>query len=121
MATAQLKKFSTPSIKSSNYVDLDKLAIAVATAETGNCTKGYGVQYGNCFGIKNGGIAPCKRTGRNRMCIYNNTKESFTAFKAIWSKGYKGEFPTIRHAEVWTGKDRASTWLATVQKTYNKL
>lgn len=29
--------------------DLDKLAKAVAMAETGNCTKGYGKTYSNCF------------------------------------------------------------------------
>ena len=29
--------------------DLDRLARAVAMAETGNCTKGYGKTYSNCF------------------------------------------------------------------------
>lgn len=122
MATAQqFKKYFPPLIKSSNFADLDKLAIAVATAETGNCKQGYGKRYNNCFGIKNGSIAPCKRMGINRMCIYNNTKESFEAFKKIWAKGYKGEFPTLAHANAWTGKDRANTWLATATNVYNNL
>jgi hypothetical protein len=29
--------------------DLDRLARAVAMAETNNCTKGYGKTYNNCF------------------------------------------------------------------------
>lgn len=29
--------------------DINKLAKAVAIAETGNCTKGYGKEYNNCF------------------------------------------------------------------------
>lgn len=40
-------------VKIDTSYDLDKLAKAVAIAETGNCTKGYGKEYNNCFGIKN--------------------------------------------------------------------
>jgi len=40
-------------VKIDTSYDLDKLAKAVAIAETGNCTKGYGKEYFNCFGIRN--------------------------------------------------------------------
>ena len=88
-------------------------------AETGNCTKGYGVEYWNCFGLKNGSIAPCKEIGRNKMCIYANPNESYEAFKQVWTKGYSGEFPSYKAAQVWTGNDRPDTWLTNVKYYYN--
>ena len=36
-------------VKIDTSFDLDRLARAVAIAETGNCTKGYGKTYNNCF------------------------------------------------------------------------
>lgn len=36
-------------VKIDNSFDLDRLARAVAMAETNNCTKGYGKTYNNCF------------------------------------------------------------------------
>lgn len=98
-------------------LDLDKLAHAVSMAETAGCTAGYGVEYNNCFGIKNGNTAPCKRIGRNRMCIYESKEESFVAFKKIWSTWYK-EFPDRALASKWTGADRVDTWLRSVQQYY---
>jgi hypothetical protein len=100
-------------------VDMDKLAYAIAMAETHNCTKGYGKSYNNCFGIKNGNTAPCKKVGKNRMCIYDTPEESYVAFKIIWSKWYKG-FPTYKQAALWTGNDRPDNWLKNVKFHYNK-
>lgn len=99
--------------------DIEKLAYAVAMAETANCTKGYGSMYNNCFGIKNGNTAPCDRIGQNRMCIYNSPSESYEAFKIIWSKWYK-TFPDYALANKWTGADRVDTWLKHVSHYYNK-
>lgn len=48
-------------VKIDTSFDLDRLARAVAIAETGNCTKGYGKTYNNCFGIKSGRTAPCPK------------------------------------------------------------
>lgn len=36
-------------VKIDTTIDLDRLARAVAMAETNNCTKGYGKTYNNCF------------------------------------------------------------------------
>ena len=68
--------------------DLDRLARAVAMAETNNCTKGYGKEYSNCFGIRNGNTAPCPKIGRNKMCIYEKPEDSYIAFKKIWQRWY---------------------------------
>jgi hypothetical protein len=103
----------------SNSVDLDKLAYAVAMAETKDCTTGIGPKYLNCFGIKSGGTAPCSAIGRSRFCIYNSKEESYEAFKIIWTKVYGGGYPTRAQAERWTGKDRVDNWLRIVNQYYN--
>ena len=100
-------------------VDLDKLAYAVAKHETASCTKGYGAEYNNCIGLKNGSIAPCERIGRNRMCIYNTPEESLEAFKKVWLEGYGGKLPNLRIAQVYSGNDRAETWLKNVLNFYH--
>lgn len=99
-------------------LDMDKLAHAISMAETSGCTKGYGVEYNNCFGIKNGSIAPCERIGRNNMCIYDHTDQSFDAFKKIWELGYGGKYPTSKMAAAWTGNDRPDDWLNNVHQYY---
>lgn len=100
--------------------DLDKLARAVAMAETGNCTKWYGKTYNNCFGIKSGRTAPCPKVGRNRMCIYEKPEDSYIAFKKIWSKWYAWK-PNLKMAQRWTWHDNAVRWLYNVNHHYNKL
>lgn len=100
--------------------DLDKLAKAVAMAETGNCTKGYGKTYSNCFWIKSGKTAPCPKVGKNKMCIYEKPEDSYEAFKVIWAKWYKWH-PNLVSAQRWTGHDNAVRWLSHVNLHYNKL
>lgn len=94
---------------------LDKLAYAVAVAETSNCTKGYGVTHKNCHGIKKGNTYPCTTKKGSRMCNFASTDESFKAFKIIWEKWYKNPVPTMANANTWTGRDRAKTWLKHVK------
>lgn len=105
-------------IKASDF-DINKLAYAVAMSETNNCTKWYGKIYNNCFWIKNWNTAPCKKIGRNRMCIYDNPEESYEAFVIIWEKWYK-TLPTLRQAGIWTGVDHAKTWRKNVLYYYYK-
>lgn len=100
--------------------DIDKLAKAVAMHETADCTTGIGPEYNNCFGIKNGGTAPCPQIGRSNFCIYQDPQESYEAFKKIWSTWY-GELPTYEMADKWSGKDRAAAWQANVLHFYNTL
>ena len=102
------------------WVDIDKLAYAVAMAETWNCTKWIWPKYNNCFWIKNWSIAPCKKrttSGNIGMCIYNTQAESYEAFKKIWLQWYGDRFPTYQDAVRWTGNDKPDNWLYIV-KTY---
>jgi hypothetical protein len=103
-------------------VDLDKLSLAVGRHETNNCQLGYGKEYNNCTGVKNGSIAPCPQIGRNRMCIYDKPEDSYEAFKLIWGspRGYKGMYPNLRAAEVYSGHDRARAWLNSVLTYMNE-
>lgn len=98
--------------------DLDKLAYAVAMAETGDCRLGYGKTHSNCFGIKKGRTVPCKTQGFRKMCVFASKEESYAAFKKIWSTHYK-TFPTRRLAAIWTGNDNPTSWLRNVTKFYN--
>lgn len=98
--------------------DLDKIAYAIAMAETKNCTLGYGKMYNNCFGIKNGGTAPCEKIGRNNMCIYKSPADSYKSFKKIWVNVYGGGLPTTRMAAKWTGNDNPITWKKNVEYHY---
>lgn len=87
-------------------------------AETGNCSEGYGAMYNNCFGIKNGSIAPCPEIGHNNMCIYESTDQAYEAFKKIWVEGYGGVYPTDYMASRWTGNDRPVDWKENVAYYY---
>jgi len=94
-------------------LDLDKLAYAVAQAETGDCTKGAGVSKNNCFGIMEWS------TGTRQLKAYNTKAESYEDFKRIWEKSYK-IYPTTAEAKKWTGNDSPETWLFNVNYYYNK-
>lgn len=99
--------------------DIDKLATAISIAETGGCTKGTGITCNNCFGLKNGSIAPCKNRTKNNTCIYETKEESFDAFKKIWVEGYGGKFPTYTMALRYTNNHKtAGAWLDTVRSNY---
>lgn len=106
-------------VKIDTSYDINKLAKAVAIAETGNCTKWYGKSYNNCFWIKHWNTAPCPKIGRSRMCIYEKPEDSYEAFKIIWSKWYKWP-PNLRTARRWTGNDNATRWLSHVNLHYYK-
>lgn len=100
--------------------DLDKYAKAVARHETASCTKWYWKEYNNCFWMKNWRIAPCKKIGRNRMCIYETQEESYEAFKKVWKEWYWNKFPSYRAVQIYSGNDRANIWLANVTKFYEE-
>lgn len=104
--------------KVSPSFDIDKFARAVAQHETWNCSKWTGIKYNNCFGIKNWSIAPCEKISSSWFCIYENTQDSFEAFKKIRSTAY-GELPTLAMAERWTWNDRAEIWRKNVLNFYN--
>lgn len=101
-------------------VDYYKLAKAVGMHETAGCTKGYGKEYNNCIGLKNGNTAPCPKIGRNNMCIYDDPEESYQAFIVVWKRWYGG-LPTLAKAQRYSGSDRAHNWLNNVLHFYNTL
>ena len=98
-------------------LDLDKLAYAVSMAETSWFTKWYWVTHNNGQWIKHWNTVPCPWVPKLKMCKFNSQEESNEAFKKIWGTHYK-RFPDIRLAEIWTGKDRAETWLNAVKQYY---
>lgn len=115
-----VKEVKAPVEPKIDSYDIDRLARAVAMAETGNCTKWYGKTYNNCFGIKSGRTAPCPKIGKSKMCIYEKPEDSYKAFKTIWAKWYAWK-PNIKMAQRWTWHDNAVRWLWHVNHFYNKL
>lgn len=93
--------------------DLDKLAHAVAFAETGHCTDGTAIKRNNCFGIMS-----WDKNGNRYPRYFKSHEESFTEFKRIWVK-YYGRFPDKKLADKWTGKDKPDSWLQNVTTYYN--
>lgn len=90
-------------------VDIDRLAVAVAHAETSNCSKGVAVTHNNCFGIRRGG----------KFVKYQSKEESFEDFRRTWQTYYV-TFPTLKMADIWTGGDKPREWLNIVTSKYNE-
>jgi len=99
--------------------DLNRLARAIAIAETSNCTAGVGKSRNNCFGIKGGGS----------FKVYNSPDESYADFKNLWVSRYGNAYPSLRAATTYvcggswpTGVDcpggSPSHWLARVGRSY---
>lgn len=74
-----------------------KVAHAVAIVETNNCKAGVG-RFNNCFGIRNGSIAPCEQVSESGFCKYDHPAQSYVAFYRIWVEGYGGGYPTQAQA-----------------------
>lgn len=94
-------------------VDLDRLAYAVAVAETSNCTTGTGRSKNNChgiFGVTNGQYGP--RT-------FQTTDQSFEEFKRLWITKYGDRFPTLQDAQRYSGGP-GDSWLTRVTIAYNR-
>lgn len=100
----EIKKFT---------VNIDKLAYAVAMAETKDCTLWAGVSHNNCFWIMD-----FWSYGR-KYRKYSSKEESYKDFKKIWKK-YYWWFPNYAKAKKWTGNDRVQTWLNNVKFYYYK-
>lgn len=85
-------------------VDLGRLARAVSIAETSGGTRGVALTHNNWQGLKENG----------KFIRFDSRAASYHSFKLNWKKHYNGEFPTIEHAEKYTGRDRAAVWLKNV-------
>jgi hypothetical protein len=94
-----------------NRVDLNKLAHAVAVAETQDCTTGVGLSKNNCHGI-----FQCAPTGCTPM-TFASREESYKAFKQLWMHSYGNHFPTIADAQRYVNSD-ATEWYGIVTQVY---
>lgn len=92
-------------------VDLQRLAYAVAVAETSNCSKGTGVSKNNCHGIME-----CNRSSCSAK-TFANTTQSFIAFQKLWLRAYGDRFPTLADAKRYSGGE-GDTWLHRVRSAY---
>lgn len=93
--------------------DIDKLAKAIAIAETNNCTKGVGLTYNNCHALME-----WDSQGIRHPRKYDYPEESYEDFKEIWTKYYDA-FPTYEMAQRYTGNDSPDTWLENVTYWYS--
>lgn len=106
------KKEFCPKMVAKN-VDIDRLAYAVAVAETSNCTAGTGRSKNNChgiFGVTNGQYGP--RT-------FATTDQSFEEFKKLWLTKYGDRFPTLQDAQRYSGGP-GDSWLNRVTVAYQR-
>ena len=108
---------SLPTKATNDTFNLDKLAYAIAMAETWDCKKWYGVTHSNCHWIKSWNTYPCKTKPWSKMCIFKDKEESYKAFKIIWGKWYK-TFPTALQASRWTWADASISWRKNVSHYY---
>lgn len=103
-------------ILSPNF-DIDKLAKAVAMAETSWFKKWYWLSHNNGQWIKHWNTVYCPWVPKMAMCKFKTQQESNRAFVTIWEKRYKW-FPTLSMAKKWTGEDNAEDWLRIVKFYY---
>ena len=90
--------------------NLNRLAIAIATAETSDCTAGVGASKNNCFGIRDS----------NGFKYFATPEQSYAVFKEFWPRIYGDHFPTIEDAQMYVSSNDVSDWLSTVVRIYNK-
>jgi len=106
------KEYCAPELQAKN-VDLEKLAHAVAVAETADCTKGLGATKNNChgiFGCVNGVCGPRE---------FLSKEQSYQEFQKLWITKYGDRFPTIKDAQRYTYSD-GKQWLHTVRVVYQQ-
>lgn len=95
-------------------LDYSRLADAVAKHETGYCTSPNSPTANarnNCWGIMTW------QRGIRELKTYKTIEEGKQDFIRIWSTHYK-TFPTLRMAEIYSGKDQSVYWLNNVTKFY---
>lgn len=88
-------------------LDIDKLAYAVSVAESSACTSPVALRQNNCHGL----------TLRGELQTFENTEQSFAAFKYTWNKSYK-RFPDRQLAAKYSSEGAADRWLCHVRRIY---
>lgn len=104
------KEFCPKQKIKAKYVDIDKLAYAVAIAETGDCTASRGsALLNNCHGFK----------VKGQFLAFDTKEESYDYFKKMWLKNYGDRFPTSYDARRYTA-GTGERWLNVVTTVYHK-
>lgn len=75
------EKTNESTVKTEEY-DIDKLAYAIAMAETGDCTTGMGKTKNNCFGIMTW------ESGTREGKVFDSKEQAYKHFKYIWTTKY---------------------------------
>jgi len=109
---AKFKKAKVVKAKTTKRVDMDKLARAVAFAESGNCTKWDWVEKNNCFWIMQ-----WDSEWQRELKEYSTKEESFEDFKKLWKEKYWW-MPDLKKAIRYTWNERPHEWLWIVNKYY---
>jgi len=91
-------------------LDMDRLARAVASAESSGCRSPVALRTNNCHGI----------TLHGEYVQFSSTAESFSMFKRIWAKSYK-TFPDHALAARYSSEGAADEWLCNVESVYLSL
>lgn len=99
-------------------MDLDKLAQAVACAETSCGTRGAAVSRRNAHGLMRWSKNEDGSTTRY-LATFSNMSQSYAEFKSVWRRLYGGRCPTIEDARRYTGHDKAEIWLGHVYSVYD--
>ena len=112
------KSVSRPNIHSntdnhqSQHVDLDKLYLAVAYAESGNCKTAWHQKANNCISIMSWA------GGRRHLRSFASRNDAKNYFKKLWVRSYGGRLPTLKDAIKYTGNDKAKAWHKNVMTFY---
>ncbi|MDB4978960.1 MAG: hypothetical protein JWM56_1146 [Candidatus Peribacteria bacterium] len=107
---ARAKKVPNEKKPVASHVNIQKLAHAVAVAETSDCTTGTGRSHlNNCFGIR----------GKNGFVKFASKEESYAYFEEMWLRKYCDCFPTLAHARRYSAEEGTS-WLHRVTVVYNR-
>ncbi len=95
-----------------NQIDYEKLAHAIAFAETGGCKDSTAKKRNNCVGIM------VWNHGQRSPAYFASQNESIEKAKQIWMKSYI-LYPNQKLAAKWTGNDHPDRWITAVNQYYN--
>ena len=99
-------------IRKSQHVDLNKLYLAVAYAESGNCKTAWHKKANNCVSIMSW------TGGKRHLRSFASINDSKNYFKQLWLRRYGDRLPTKQDAIKYTGNDKAKAWHKNVMTFY---
>lgn len=91
--------------------DIDRLAHAIAVAETGDCTAGVGLSKHNCHSINS----------RKGYLTFESRDAEYVYWKAMWLRVYGDHFPSWQEAKKYTANPDPYRWYCVVKIKYGLL